>query len=70
MNGSIEKGGAATDNELRHRLPQQPAKPQQARTVDEARKAVVELNAAEDSADKDESEKRTFGRTADGTGTP
>lgn len=68
MNGNIDKNNAATDNELRQRLPQHPAKPQQANTVDEARKAVVELNAAEERADKDESEKRTYGRTADGTG--
>lgn len=67
MDGSAATGSAIASTEVRQRLPQRPEQPQQARTVAEARKAVVELNAAEDH--KDESEKKTFGRTADGTGT-
>lgn len=36
---------------------------------EEARQAVLELNALEEKKDvKDEKEKRTFGRTPDGTG--
>ena len=68
MNGHAEKASALPENELRQRLPQQPEKPQHAKTVDQARKTVMELNAQEEKADKDESEKRTFGRTPDGTG--
>lgn len=55
-------------SELRHRLPRNPEKPQQAESIDVARDAVVELNSAEEGSDKDEKEKRTFGRTPDGTG--
>lgn len=68
MDSTAGISSAMPETELRQRLPQQPAKPQQAKTVEAARKAVVELNAAEENANKDESEKRTFGRTADGTG--
>ena len=68
MNGHADSNAGVTSSELRQRLPQQPEKPQQAKTADEARNAVLELNAAEEKADKDESEKRTYGRTAGGTG--
>lgn len=38
---------------------------------EEARRAVLELNALEEKEDvKDEKDKRTFGRTPDGTGKP
>lgn len=44
--------------------------PLQARTNDEARQTVLELNALEDKKDvKNEMDKKTFGRTPDGTGT-
>ena len=66
MDAATSTGSSIAGKEVRQRLPQQLEKPQQANTIDEARRAVVDLNAAEDH--KDESEKRTFGRTADGTG--
>jgi hypothetical protein len=43
--------------------------PLQAKSTDEARQTVLELNALEDEKNvKDEKEKKTFGRTPDGTG--
>jgi hypothetical protein len=43
--------------------------PLQAKTTDEARQTVLELNALEDKKDvQDEKDKKTFGRTPDGTG--
>jgi hypothetical protein len=44
--------------------------PLQAKSTDEARQTVLELNALEDQKDVvDEKDKKTFGRTPDGTGT-
>lgn len=40
----------------------------QARSEDEARSAVLELNAQEERTSKDERDRKTFGRTPDGTG--
>jgi phosphatidylethanolamine N-methyltransferase len=54
---SVEQSG------LRERTSE---KPQQLDTADEARQRVLELNEREDS--KDDKEKRTYGRTPDGTG--
>lgn len=42
--------------------------PIRAGSVEDARKAVLQLNALEDKTDKVDSEKKTFGRTPDGTG--
>lgn len=42
--------------------------PVHARSNEEARQAVLQLNALEEKADKKESDKKTFGRTPDGTG--
>jgi phosphatidylethanolamine N-methyltransferase len=43
--------------------------PLQASSESEARKTVLELNALEEKKDvKDEKDKKTFGRTPDGTG--
>lgn len=42
------------------------AKPQQLENADDARQRVLELNEQEDS--KDDKDKRTYGRTPDGTG--
>lgn len=43
--------------------------PLQAKSTNEARQTVLELNALEDKKDvKDEKDKKTFGRTPDGTG--
>ena len=62
-NGSIDK------NELRHRLPQDPGQPQHAPSAHQAQEAVHDMNVAEDESKKDDTEKRTYGRTLDGTGT-
>lgn len=57
---------SASAGELRQRLPQEPAVPQQAQDSSDAKQIVMDLNAAEDkSASK---EKKTFGRTPNGTG--
>ena len=42
--------------------------PQQARNDEEARAAVLELNAKEEEEQKCEKDKKTFGRTPDGIG--
>ena len=42
--------------------------PLKAATEDEARETVLELNEAEEQSSKDEENKKTFGRTPDGTG--
>lgn len=42
--------------------------PTKAQTPEAARKAVVELNAAEENKSDDDRHKRTFGRTPDGIG--
>lgn len=56
----IDAGG------LRERLPQQPDAPQKATSVETAQDAVRQLNSQEEG--KDEKDKRTYGRTPDGTG--
>lgn len=53
---------------LRERLPQNPDKPQKAESAETAQKAVQQLNEQEAKDDKKEEEKKTFGRTPDGTG--
>ena len=53
--------------EVRQRLAQQPAIPQQAVEAD-AKQTVSDLNADEESSAKAEEKKRTYGRTPDGTG--
>lgn len=70
MSSSIiaDDAHVAGSNELRQRLPQQPAVPQIAASSDEARQAVIDLNAAEGKAGKAEEKKRTYGRTPNGTG--
>lgn len=53
---------------LRERLPNDPSKPQQASSVESAKTAVKAMNDKEDATGKSEEEKRTYGRTPDGTG--
>lgn len=53
---------------LRERLPHQPEAPVKAKNVDVAQDAVKELNEQQASEEKDEKDKKTFGRTPDGTG--
>lgn len=53
---------------LRERLPSQPEAPIKAANADSAQDAVKILNEQEASEEKDEKDKKTFGRTPDGTG--
>ncbi len=53
---------------LRERLPQQPDAPIKAIDVDTAQDAVKKLNEDQQRDGKDEKEKKTYGRTPDGTG--
>lgn len=58
--------GGPDGSQLRERLPQNPSKPQTT-SPEAAKQAVAELNAAE-AKREDGTEKRTYGRTPDGTG--
>lgn len=42
--------------------------PVQAQSNEQARQTVLQLNALEDQTDKDDADKKTFGRTPDGKG--
>ena len=53
---------------LRERLPQNPETPQKAESVQTAEQTVRALNEAEQNDDKAEKDKKTYGRTLDGTG--
>ena len=53
---------------LRERLPHQPGAPVKAENVDAAQDTVKVLNEQQASEEKDEKDKKTFGRTPDGTG--
>jgi len=53
---------------LRERLPHQPEAPVKAENVNAAQDAVKVLNEQQASEEKDEKDKKTFGRTPDGTG--
>lgn len=57
--------GVSVDD-LRERLPNKPEAPQKAETAEKAQEAVRALNDREDG--KEEKDKKTFGRTLDGTG--
>lgn len=52
---------------LRERLVQKPDAPQKALSVETAQDTVKHLNDQEAKQDKDEKDKKTYGRTADGT---
>ncbi|KAI7502933.1 Phosphatidylethanolamine [Hortaea werneckii] len=52
---------------LRERLPQRPEASQKAESVETAQDAVKQLNEQESKLNKDDKEKKTFGRTPDGT---
>lgn len=65
---SLPNGTAGIDaSGLRERLPQNPDQPLKAESGETAQKAVQQLNEQE-SAKKDEKQKKTYGRTPDGTG--
>jgi hypothetical protein len=53
---------------LRERLPHQPEAPVKAANVNAAQDAVKVLNDQQAKEEKDEKDKKTFGRTPDGTG--
>ena len=53
---------------LRERLPQKPDTPIQAESAETAQDAVKQLNDQEQKGDKLEKDKKTYGRTLDGTG--
>lgn len=53
---------------LRERLPHQPEAPVKAANVNAAQDAVKVLNDEQAKEEKDEKDKKTFGRTPDGTG--
>lgn len=53
---------------LRERLPKKPDSPVKALSVETAQDAVKQLNDQEAKENKDEKERKTFGRTPDGTG--
>lgn len=53
---------------LRERLPHQPEAPVKAANVNAAQDAVKVLNEQQAKEEKDEKDKKTFGRTPDGTG--
>lgn len=53
---------------LRERLPHQPEAPVKAANVNAAQDAVKVLNEQQAGEEKDEKDKKTFGRTPDGTG--
>ena len=56
-------------SELRERLSNKPEKPRKAISIEAAKEVVKELNNAEDKHNDSKSkEKRTYGRTPDGTG--
>lgn len=55
-------------SELRQRLAKQPSVPQHADSENAAHEMVMELNAQEEKLDKHGGERRTYGRTPDGTG--
>ena len=62
-------GGLGVNMEgLRERRPHQPEAPVKAENVDVAQDAVKVLNEQQASEKKDEKDKKTFGRTPDGTG--
>ena len=61
MDGNVQLG--LDEGKLKHRNV-----PTQTNSVDEARTAVLKLNAQEEKDGKDDRDRKTFGRTPDGTG--
>lgn len=65
---SADSGPGVNVEGLRERLPHQPDAPVKAENADVAQDAVKVLNEQEAGEDKDEKDKKTYGRTPDGTG--
>ena len=62
-------GGAGLDaSGLRERLTQKPDAPQQGLSIETASDTVKALNREEEQNGKSEKDKKTYGRTLDGTG--
>lgn len=59
--------GSVDSSELRQRLPNDPSTPQKAESVETAQKTVLDLNTQEEESSKKASDKKTYGRTPDGT---
>lgn len=67
MNDSTDPNGVDASG-LRERLPNKPAAPPKAKSVETAQQAVRALNEQEQAEGKDEKDRKTYGRTLDGTG--
>ena len=68
-NGTLPNGSLGIDTSgLRERLPQKPDAPVKAESIETAQDAVKQLNQQEQREDKLEKDKKTYGRTPDGTG--
>ena len=65
---SGESGLGVNVDGLRERLPHHPEAPVKAANVNAAQDAVKVLNEEQASEEKDDKDKKTFGRTPDGTG--
>lgn len=61
-------GSAAENGGLRERLTQKPDAPQKAPSIETASETVKALNREEEKTNKDEKDKKTYGRTLDGIG--
>ncbi|KAK1060261.1 phosphatidylethanolamine N-methyltransferase [Friedmanniomyces endolithicus] len=66
MSELVGEAGVDVDG-LRERLPQHPEAPQEAESVEAAQEAVKTLNEDESKKGKDDKDKKTYGRTPDGT---
>lgn len=57
-----------SSDEIRRRLPQDASSPQQARNSEVAKDTVQQLNASAEEDEKDDKERKTYGRTPGGVG--
>lgn len=67
MNELTEPAGVDASG-LRERLPNKPEAPQKAESVETAQQAVRALNEQEQADGKEEKDRKTYGRTLEGTG--
>ncbi|KAK5006703.1 phosphatidylethanolamine N-methyltransferase, partial [Cryomyces antarcticus] len=66
MSGTSHDKGLEASG-LRERLPQQSSAPRKATSPESAQETVMALNSAEEKAHKSEKDRKTYGRTPDGT---
>ncbi|KAF2219135.1 phospholipid methyltransferase-domain-containing protein [Elsinoe ampelina] len=64
---STAVNGSNEPQSLRERLPNDPSKPRKATSPEDAKSTVEDLNKSEERSKKRDEEKRTYGRTPDGT---